>query len=336
MIKQFNDISLLARNTFGIEANAAHFVEFSSVNGLVEFLGSGFKGKSLVIGGGSNLLFVKDFDGTVFHSSIQDIEIVEETATDILLRVGGGLNWDKLVEYTVEKGWSGLENLSLIPGEVGASAVQNVGAYGVEAGELIEKVETIRIADAMACSFTKADCNFSYRHSIFKAAEKGRHIVTYVTYKLKKSPHFILSYGNIKEKVEELGGATLVNVRRAVCDVRKAKLPDPDSIGSAGSFFMNPVVAAEKAAQLKNEYPSMPLYPLPSGKVKLSAGWMIEQCGWKQKPNPRVGVYPHQALVVVNLGGATGKDVLDFATMVVASVKEQFGVELKMEVNVIE
>ena len=336
MIKQFNDISLLAHNTFGIEANAAHFVEFSSVNGLVEFLGSGFKGKSLVIGGGSNLLFVKDFDGTVFHSSIQDIEIVEETATDILLRVGGGLNWDKLVEYTVEKGWSGLENLSLIPGEVGASAVQNVGAYGVEAGDLIEKVETIRIADAMACSFTKADCNFSYRHSIFKAAEKGRHIVTYVTYKLKKSPHFILSYGNIKEKVEELGGATLANVRRAVCDVRKAKLPNPDSIGSAGSFFMNPVVAAEKAAQLKNEYPSMPQYPLPTNEVKLSAGWMIEQCGWKQKPNPRVGVYPHQALVVVNLGGATGKDVLDFATMVVASVKEQFGVELKMEVNVIE
>ncbi len=336
MIKQFNDISLLAHNTFGIKVNAAHFVDFSSVNELTDFLGSGFKGKSLVIGGGSNLLFVNDFNGTVFHSSIQSVEIVEESATDILLRVGSGLNWDGFVEYTVEKGWCGLENLSLIPGEVGASAVQNVGAYGVEAGDLIEKVETIRIADAVACTFTKSDCDFSYRHSIFKAAEKGRHIVTFVTFRLNKSPNFKLSYGNLKEKVEELGGTTLANVRRAVCEVRNAKLPNPDNIGSAGSFFMNPVVAAEKAAQLKNEYPAMPQYPLPTNEVKLSAGWMIEQCGWKEKPNPRVGVYPHQALVLVNLGGATGKDVMEFAAMVVASVKEKFGVELQMEVNVIE
>ena len=335
MIKQYTDVSLLKRNTFGIEAKAARLVEFSSVDALVDFLAGGFSGKSLVIGGGSNLLFVGDFDGTLFHSAIMDIDVVEESATDVLLRVGSGVNWDNLVAYTVEKGWHGLENLSLIPGEVGASAVQNVGAYGVEAGDLIEKVETIRIADAVACSFTKADCDFAYRHSIFKSAEKGRHIVTYVTYRLQKSAAFKLSYGNLNDKVEELGGATLANVRRAVCEIREAKLPNPEQVGSAGSFFMNPIVDAAKAATLKEQYPAMPQYPLSTGDVKLSAGWLIEQCGWKQTPHEHVGVYKHQALVVVNLGGATGRDVLDFAQAVVASVKEKFGVCLNMEVNAI-
>ena len=335
MIKQYTDVSLLKRNTFGIEAKAARLVEFSSVDALVDFLAGGFSGKSLVIGGGSNLLFVDDFDGTVFHSTIMDIDVVGESADDVLLRVGSGVNWDALVVYTVEKGWCGLENLSLIPGEVGASAVQNVGAYGVEAGDLIEKVETVRIADAVACSFTKADCDFAYRHSIFKAAEKGRHIVTYVTYRLQKSTCLKLSYGNLKDKVEELGGATLANVRRAVCEIREAKLPNPEQVGSAGSFFMNPIVDAAKAAVLKEEYPAMPQYTLADGSVKLSAGWLIEQCGWKQTPHEHVGVYRHQALVVVNLGGATGREVLDFAQAVVASVKEKFGVCLNMEVNVI-
>ena len=335
MINQYTDVSLLKRNTFGIEAKAARLVEFSSVDALVDFLAGGFSGKSLVIGGGSNLLFVDDFDGTVFHSTIMDIDVVGESADDVLLRVGSGVNWDALVAYTVEKGWCGLENLSLIPGEVGASAVQNVGAYGVEAGDLIERVETVRIADAVACSFTKADCDFAYRHSIFKAAEKSRHIVTYVTYRLQKSACFKLSYGNLKDKVEELGGPTLANVRRAVCEIREAKLPNPEQLGSAGSFFMNPIVDAAKAAVLKEEYPAMPQYALADGSVKLSAGWLIEQCGWKQTPHEHVGVYRHQALVVVNLGGATGREVLDFAQAVVASVKEKFGVCLNMEVNVI-
>lgn len=335
MIKQFDSYSLLPHNTFGIEAKAAHFVEFSTVDALCGFLGTGFVGESLVIGGGSNLLFVGDFNGTLFHSAIKDIEVVGETAGDILLRVGSGVNWDELVAYTVEKGWCGLENLSLIPGEVGASAVQNVGAYGVEAGDLIEKVETIRIVDAVPCVFTKDDCAFAYRYSIFKATEKGRHIVTYVTYRLSKSAEFKLSYGNLNDKVEELGGATLANVRRAVCEIREAKLPNPADVGSAGSFFMNPIVSSGKASQLKGEYPAMPQYPLSNGDVKLSAGWLIEQCGWKQKPHPTVGVYSHQALVVINRGGATGCDVLNFASAVVESVSEKFGVELNMEVNVI-
>ncbi|MBR4988923.1 MAG: UDP-N-acetylmuramate dehydrogenase [Bacteroidaceae bacterium] len=335
MIKQFNRYSLLSHNTFGIEATANQFVEFSSVDDIVGFLGEGYDGRSFVIGGGSNLLFVNDYNGTILHSAIMGMQVVEEDDNYLLLRVGSGVNWDALVAYTVEQGWGGLENLSAIPGEVGASAVQNVGAYGVEAGELIAKVETVRLSDALCQEFLHDDCCFSYRHSIFKAAEKGKHIITHVTYRLSKNPTFKLTYGNLSEKVGLLGGATLANVRKAVCEIREAKLPSPDRIGSAGSFFMNPIVPAEVAEALVKEYPAMPQYPLTCGNVKLSAGWLIEQCGWKETPHEHVGVYKHQALVVINRGGATGRDVLDFASAVVASVKEKFGVELNMEVNVI-
>lgn len=335
MIKQFNRYSLLSHNTFGIEATANQFVEFSSVDDIVGFLGEGYDGRSFVIGGGSNLLFVNDYNGTILHSAIMGMQVVEEDDNYLLLRVGSGVNWDALVAYTVEQGWGGLENLSAIPGEVGASAVQNVGAYGVEAGELIVKVETVRLSDALCQEFLHDDCCFSYRHSIFKAAEKGKHIITHVTYRLSKNPTFKLTYGNLSEKVGLLGGATLANVRKAVCEIREAKLPSPDRIGSAGSFFMNPIVPAEVAEALAKEYPALPQYPLPGGNVKLPAGWLIEQCGWKETPHEHVGVYKHQALVVINRGGATGRDVLDFASAVVASVKEKFGVELNMEVNVI-
>ena len=336
MTQVYKTYSLLPHNTFGIKATADNFVEFSSVDDIMAFLGKGFNGRSLVIGGGSNLLFVNDFCGTIFHSAIKGMEVVEENDKEILLRVGSGVNWDELVAYTVEQGWGGLENLSAIPGEVGASAVQNVGAYGVEAGELIEKVETIRIEDAECQEFLHKDCDFSYRHSIFKTTEKGKNIITYVTYRLVKNPSFKLTYGNLFEKVEELGGATLANVRKAVCEIREAKLPNPDKVGSAGSFFMNPVVTKKVAEALAEEYPTMPKYPLPNGDVKLSAGWLIEKCGWKETPHEHVGVYQHQALVVINRGNATGQDVLDFASAVVASVKEKFGVALNMEVNVIE
>lgn len=336
MTKVFNTYSLLPHNTFGIQAKAENFVEFSSVDDIMAFLGNGYNGNSLVIGGGSNLLFVNDFNGTIFHSAIMGMEVVKETEEEILLRVGSGVNWDELVAYTVEKGWGGLENLSAIPGEVGASAVQNVGAYGVEAGELIVRVETVRISDAVCQEFSHDDCDFSYRHSIFKAAEKGKHIITHVTYRLAKNPTFKLTYGNLSEKVEELGGATLANVRKAVCEIREAKLPSPDKIGSAGSFFMNPVVDARFAESLAKEYPAMPQYPLPNGDVKLSAGWLIEKCGWKDTPHEHVGVYRHQALVVINRGGATGKEVLDFASAIIESVKKKFGVTLNMEVNVID
>ncbi len=334
MIKDYRDYSLLKHNTFGIDASTKRFIDFESETELCSILEAGITPPLFVIGGGSNLLFVGDFKGTILHSSICGISVVAEDEENVFLRVGSGVNWDSLVQYTVERGWCGLENLSLIPGEVGASAVQNVGAYGVEAGELIYEVETISLHNATKRLFTQTECRFAYRKSIFKEEEKGKYAITYVTYKLKKQAEFKLAYGNIKERVELLGGATLANVRKAVCEVRSEKLPCPSKTGSAGSFFMNPVVSAEKAAELLKKYPAMPQYKVDEG-VKLSAGWLIEQCGWKERPHERVGVYCKQALVVINRGGATGNDVLEFSSAVCDSVKERYGVELKMEVNVI-
>jgi UDP-N-acetylmuramate dehydrogenase len=276
-----------------------------------------------------------DFDGKILHSAIKGIEVVAEDDDSLLVRAGSGINWDEFVAYTVEQGWQGLENLSAIPGEVGASAVQNVGAYGVEAGDLIQSVECVSLSDSSGRVFTKEECRFAYRHSIFKAEEKGKYIVVYVTYRLNKKGKYVLTYGNLKEQCEALGGVNAANIRRAVCETRAAKLPDPAEIGSAGSFFMNPVVEASVAEGLKSEYPSMPTYPAPGG-IKLSAGWLIDQCGWKQRSSETVGVYSKQALVVVNLGGATGRDVIEFARQIQASVKEKFGVEIFPEVNVIE
>ena len=335
MIKQYSDYSLLKHNTFGIDITAKNFIEFSSEEEIAGFIRNGFEGPSLVIGGGSNLLFVNNFPGTIFHSCIKGFELLPCECDDILLRVGSGMNWDEFVAYTVAQGWHGLENLSAIPGEVGASAVQNVGAYGVEAGELIEQVEALSLENAEKRIFSQSDCRFAYRYSIFKAEEKGKNIITYVTFRLKRSAPFKLSYGNLNDKVEEIGGATLSNVRRAVCEIRNAKLPNPSEVGSAGSFFMNPVVKPNVAKELLSLYPTMPQYILPCGNVKLSAGWLVEQCGWKSTPHKHVGVYKNQALVVVNLGGATGKDVLSFAHDVMDSVKNKFGVDLVMEVNVI-
>ena len=335
MIKHNTDYSLLPHNTFGIDVKCAHFVEFSTMEDIKSISGKLTGIRHLVIGGGSNLLFMKDFDGVILHSAIKGIEIVEEDDTTLLVRAGSGINWDGFVAYTVEQGWQGLENLSAIPGEVGASAVQNVGAYGVEAGDMIERVECISLADGNERIFTKEECRFAYRHSIFKAEEKGKHVVAYVTFRLNKTGKYILTYGNLKEQCEALGGVNAANIRNAVCATRAAKLPDPAEIGSAGSFFMNPVVEAAVADGLKKQFPAMPTYPAPAG-VKLSAGWLIDQCGWKERSSATVGVYHNQALVVVNLGGATGDDVMEFAAAVQKSVKEKFGVNIFPEVNVIE
>lgn len=335
MIKHHTDYPLLSHNTFGINVKCANFVEFSTMEDIKSIVGNLSDTRHLVIGGGSNLLFMGDFDGTILHSAIKGIEVVAEDDNSLLVRAGSGINWDEFVAYTVGQGWQGLENLSAIPGEVGASAVQNVGAYGVEAGDLIESVECVSLSDGSERIFTKEQCRFAYRHSIFKAEEKGKYIVAYVTYRLNKKGKYVLTYGNLKEQCEALGAVNTTNIRRAVCATRAAKLPDPAEIGSAGSFFMNPVVEASVAEGLKSEYPSMPTYPAPGG-TKLSAGWLIDQCGWKQRNSATVGVYSKQALVIVNLGGATGRDVIEFARQIQASVKEKFGVEIFPEVNVIE
>ena len=318
-----------------MDVKAAHFVEFTTVEDVISIAKELGERKHLVIGGGSNLLFMGDYDGVILHSAIKGVEVIGENEDSVFVRAGSGINWDEFVAYTVSQGWQGLENLSAIPGEVGASAVQNVGAYGVEAGDRIEKVEAVSLLDASLKVFTKEECAYAYRDSIFKNSEKGKNIITHIIFKLNKKPDFVLSYGNLKEQCEAMGGVTAENIREAVCKTRAAKLPDPAELGSAGSFFMNPVVDSAKAEQLKELYPEMPVYPATGG-VKLSAGWLIDRCGWKDRSSERVGVYRNQALVVVNLGGATGKDVMDFATQVQESVKEKFGVNIFPEVNVIE
>ena len=335
MINHFSSYSLLPHNTFGMDVKAAHFVEFTTVEDVISIAKELGERKHLVIGGGSNLLFMGDYDGVILHSAIKGVEVIGENEDSVFVRAGSGINWDEFVAYTVSQGWQGLENLSAIPGEVGASAVQNVGAYGVEAGDRIEKVEAVSLLDASLKVFTKEECAYAYRDSIFKNSEKGKNIITHIIFKLNKKPDFVLSYGNLKEQCEAMGGVTAENIREAVCKTRAAKLPDPAELGSAGSFFMNPVVDSAKAEQLKELYPEMPVYPATGG-VKLSAGWLIDRCGWKDRSSERVGVYRNQALVVVNLGGATGKDVMDFATQVQESVKEKFGVNIFPEVNVIE
>lgn len=335
MINRYTQFPLLGHNTFGMDVQAAQFIEFDCEGDVMEIVREGIDAHHIVIGGGSNLLFLNDYSGTVLHSRIMDITVVEEDNDSLLLRVGSGVTWDDLVAYSVEKGWQGLENLSAIPGEVGASAVQNVGAYGVEAGDLIERVEAVSVIDASKRCFSKQQCRYSYRSSIFKQEEKGKNIITYVTFRLNKTNKFVLTYGNLKDVAMGMGELSAGNIRAAVMQIRASKLPDTKEFGSAGSFFMNPVVSREKADALGQLFPEMPQYETANG-VKLSAAWLIDRCGWKERRVGNVGVYKHQPLVLVNYGDATGSEVYDFSTMVCQSVKDKFGVELVREVIVVE
>lgn len=333
MIFTATDYSLLPHNTFGVEARAATYASYTQVEELRHLLAQ-YAGRSvLAIGAGSNLLFTRNYPGVVLHSCIKGIEVIQEDDESVWVRAGSGVVWDDLVAHAVARQWGGLENLSGIPGEVGASAVQNVGAYGAEAKDCIDHVETVALKDGSCRTFTVGECEYSYRDSIFKKSIKGQYIVTYVTYRLSRQPQFKLDYGSIRET---LAGreVTLQAVRDAVLSIRAAKLPDYHTLGSAGSFFMNPVVEESKARALLALYPAMPHYQVEGG-VKIPAGWMIEQCGWKGRSLGHAAVYEKQALVLVNLGGATGEEVMTLAHAVTASVKEKFGITLSMEANII-
>ena len=336
MINRYTQFPLLGHNTFGMDVQAAQFIEFDCEGDVMEIVREGIDAHHIVIGGGSNLLFLNDYSGTVLHSRIMDITVVEEDNDSLLLRVGSGVTWDDLVAYSVEKGWQGLENLSAIPGEVGASAVQNVGAYGVEAGDLIERVEAVSVIDASKRCFSKQQCRYSYRSSIFKQEEKGKNIITYVTFRLNKTNKFVLTYGNLKDVAMGMGELSAGNIRAAVMQIRASKLPDTKEFGSAGSFFMNPVIPMEQFVELQSRYPEIPSYPALDGYIKVPAGWLIEKSGWKGKSLGNAAVYEKQALVLINRGGATGMEVRHLADTVIADVQKIFGITLHAEVNYIE
>lgn len=318
-------------NTFAVSAKATQYVEYNSVSDLRQLIPA-LQGKRVLhIGGGSNLLFTTDFDGIVLHSRILGIEQVETSAGSVLVRVGAGIRWDDFVAEALRRGWYGAENLSLIPGEVGASAVQNIGAYGIEAKDLIERVECIDLCTGEQRTFTNAECHYAYRSSVFKHELRGRYAVTHVLYRLSCTfePH--LDYGNLRTHLQ--GEVTADEVRNCIIKIRREKLPDPDVMGNAGSFFVNPVVDRAKFEMLRQTFPTMPFYEVQNG-IKIPAGWLIEQCGWKGRKLGPAAVHDRQALVLVNLGGATGADILRLSDAVCADVKQKFDIDIHPEVNI--
>ena len=335
-MKVFKDYPLLLHNTFGMDVKAALFIEYGSVEELKEVLRMPEvkEGRWLHIGGGSNLLFTGDYPGAVLHSAIKGHEIVKENGEEVIVRVGAGEVWDDFVAYTVAQGWYGAENLSLIPGEVGASAVQNIGAYGVEAKDLITEVEAVEVSTGEDRVFKNEECGYAYRESVFKLSLKRRYVLTQVSFRLKKTPSYQLDYGNVRTELEKRGcGLTLENVRQTIIDIRNAKLPDPKIQGNAGSFFMNPMVSRSQFEALLAQYPQMPHYEVDARRVKIPAAWMIDQCGWKGKHWGHAGVHDKQALVLVNLGGATGKEIIRLSEEIQKSVSDKFGVCISPEVN---
>lgn len=328
-----HDYSLFAHNTFGIDVKCRRFVEYSSVEEAQE-VARQLQEPYLLIGAGSNLLLTQDFDGTVVHSMIKGIE----PQHDSRIRCGSGEMWDEVVAWCVGHGLYGAENLSLIPGEVGASAVQNIGAYGAEVKDLIETVEAVEIGSGKLCVFSREECQYGYRDSRFKHEWKNKYLITHVVYRLSSDEsRQSTEYGNIRSELDRRGiqTPTAAQLRQVVIDIRNAKLPDPKVTGNAGSFFMNPVVSRQKFEQLLAEYPDMPHYYIDADHEKIPAGWMIDQCGWKGRSLGRAGVHDRQALVLVNRGGATGQEIVTLCETIRKDIRERFGIDIHPEVNII-
>ena len=335
----FKNIALRKYNTFGLDYMADCMIRIKTEKEAISlFNGSvSFKKPLLILGSGSNILFTSDFKGTILCPQIGGIRIEEQHTQNgyVIVSAGAGVTWDDFVAWAVNKEYGGMENLSLIPGKVGATPVQNIGAYGVEVKDLIVKVKTISTENGSVRFFSSDECEFGYRNSIFKNREKGKYLVTRVFYKLTTKPLLNLGYESLKEEVNKLGEATLRNVRQGVINIRRSKLPDPEIIGNAGSFFKNPVVQSTVALQLKNVYPDMPVYKDQEGLTKLASGWLIDMCGWKGKRNGDAGVHEKQALVLVNYGNATGKEIYCLSQEIKKSVFEKFGIDLEREVEVV-
>lgn len=337
MTKILKKQSLKKLNTFGVDALAESFVLIQSENDLTNLYESGELEKQpiLILGGGSNMLFTQNFNGLILKITIQGIEVRKQEG-EILVIAGAGIDWNSFVNFCVEENYGGVENLSLIPGTVGASPIQNIGAYGVELKDVFYQCRAFEIATGEFIEFKNSDCKFDYRDSIFKTEKKGKYIITQVTFKLNKSKNLFTSYGAISSELENRGidKPSIKDISTVVSEIRVAKLPDPKTIGNAGSFFKNPIIDSQKHANLKDKFPEIVSYEV-GGNYKLAAGWMIEQCGWKGKILGNTGTWKNQALVIVNHGGASGKEIFNFSTLIIDSVKEKFDVKLEREVNII-
>lgn len=334
-MKQESNYSLLQHNTFGIDAHCRQYLRLDSVAEAVSELPK-VEGDFIIVGEGSNLLLTKDFDGTVITSGIMGIEPFR-SGQDVMLRCGSGENWDGVVDYCVRNGIHDAENLSLIPGTVGASVVQNIGAYGAEIKDIVQSIEAVEIATGKTVQFAAADCRYGYRQSRFKTDWKNRYFVTYVTYRLSLSFSPMMDYGNITGALDRKGISypTAKELRDTIIEIRREKLPDPKVLGNAGSFFMNPIVPRSQFEALLEQYPDMPHYYIDKDREKIPAGWMIDKCGWKGRSLGPAGVHDKQALVLVNRGGATGHDVVELCKAIQKDVKEKFGIDIHPEVNII-
>ena len=337
-MKDFYDFNLKEHNTFGIDVKCRRFIEFESVDELLQIVNSLTDADKplLVLGGGSNMLFTADYEGTVLHSAIKG-HVAVQTDEGIMLRCGSGEVWDYIVSLCVSNRMYGAENLSLIPGDVGASAVQNIGAYGAEAKDIILKVEAVDLQTGKMCEFTNEECEYAYRKSKFKGEWRNRFVITYVTYKLSEVFCPCLDYGNIRAELEKrnIKVPTAEQLRNVIIDIRNEKLPDPKIEGNAGSFFMNPVVPKAKYEELVARFGNVPHYSVDDNNEKIPAGWMIDQCGWKGKSLGKAGVHSRQALVLVNRGGAEGKDIVALCDAIKRDVKDKFGIDIVPEVNII-
>ena len=341
-MRDFENYSLKAHNTFGIEAKCSRFLEYENVAEAQEVAGILRESDApyIIIGGGSNLLLTQDFDGIVVHSRLMGTGPVSremQLMGPVPVSCGSGEVWDDVVAYCIAHGLYGMENLSLIPGDVGASAVQNIGAYGAEAKDLIVEVEAVEIASGRLVTFRGEDCGYGYRDSKFKHEWKNKYLITHVTYQLSTTFEPRLDYGNIRSELERKGitTPTAQQLRDTIIEIRNAKLPDPKVMGNAGSFFMNPIVSREKYETLAVQYEGMPHYDIDADKVKIPAGWMIDQCGWKGKSLGRAGVHDKQALVLVNRGGATGAEIVALCETIRKDVKAKFDIDIHPEVNII-
>lgn len=329
--------SLLPFNTFGIDVRADYVIEYKDIDELREVLGTDLlrSGRFLHVGSGSNLLFTQDFRGVILHSQNKSIRVNDEDDESVYVEVGAGVVWDDFVAFAVDKGLGGVENLSLIPGEAGASAVQNIGAYGVEVSDVIVSVNGMDTESRELRTFAKDECNYGYRDSVFKRELKGKFIVISVVFKLNKLPIYKLNYQHLEQEVMKKGTINLKNIRETIINIRRQKLPDVHELGNAGSFFMNPVISENHFKKLLTEFPEIPHYLISETKEKIPAGWLIESCGWKGKRIGNAGVHAKQALVIVNLGGASPAEIMYLAQQIQNSVRKKFEIELTPEVNFI-